>query len=695
MKRKIAAAFPVSFLMAWILSTGAMGAMATGLNLPVEHMEYLYLAFGIAALAGCVFALFKKGWIAALLAAAACFACLWQEFYLSMPIRALITRMSWIYDSAYGWGVLEFVGVNWRAVPLDLPLAVWGSFTAVSAARTMMQGRWLLLTMLLSLLPVCATVVVTNTVPQPLFVYLLMLGIILLLLTATVRRQNPAQGAKLTALTALPVALLLGLLFHLYPKDTYVNHSGDYLDQVVSLWQNTVSVSFDNTGLMDQTPATPNASATANLSRVGPRNTWSYAVMEAKADFSGTVYIRGQDFDVYDGTSWTAMEDRMETFGGIPSPFGSWVYDGELTLRTATPSNVLYLPYYPVDEQPLDGGRMKNTSNLREYSFGVRHPQVTNIVLMDAPVNTSINTGRYTNLSPDTRRWAVAYLQAHFSTSLLNDSPDCEVAQAIANHVRSSAVYNTNTPRMSGDYDDFAQWFLEEADTGYCVHFASAAAVLLRAAGIPARYVTGYMFTAQAGKTVEVTADQAHAWVEYYNENVNAWVVLEPTPADLRQEETQPPETEAEETDPPTEESTEEENEASRPDVERPTEEAEAEKVDLTWLWTALKWLLLPVGLWVANLLQYTLRRSLRRVGRRPNARALAYWADVENLCRFTKQAPPEELEFLAQKAKFSQHTLTKEELNAFRAWLTEERKKLKEKPWYVRFVYQYWLALW
>ena len=65
---------------------------------------------------------------------------------------------------------------------------------------------------------------------------------------------------------------------------------------------------------------------------------------------------------------------------------------------------------------------------------------------------------------------------------------------------------------------DFATWFLNESDTGYCVHFATAGTLMLRALGIPARYVTGYYATAYANQTVTVTTDNAHAWVEYYSD---------------------------------------------------------------------------------------------------------------------------------------------------------------------------------
>ena len=57
---------------------------------------------------------------------------------------------------------------------------------------------------------------------------------------------------------------------------------------------------------------------------------------------------------------------------------------------------------------------------------------------------------------------------------------------------------------MDLDSEDFAIWFLTEADTGYCIHFATAAVVLLRAAGIPARYVDGYVVNTQKDVPVEI-----------------------------------------------------------------------------------------------------------------------------------------------------------------------------------------------
>ena len=54
----------------------------------------------------------------------------------------------------------------------------------------------------------------------------------------------------------------------------------------------------------------------------------------------------------------------------------------------------------------------------------------------------------------------------------------------------------------------------------------------------------------------------------------------------------------------------------------------------------------------------------------------------------------PEALETLAQKAKFSQHTLTAEDLEQFAAYLTDARHQLEQKPLYLRLVYMYLYAV-
>lgn len=80
---------------------------------------------------------------------------------------------------------------------------------------------------------------------------------------------------------------------------------------------------------------------------------------------------------------------------------------------------------------------------------------------------------------------------------------------------------------------DLVDWFLFEQREGYCDYFASAMVVMLRAQGIPARWVRGYAggeFDADQG-LYTVRERVAHSWPEVYFPGFG-WERFEPTPAD-------------------------------------------------------------------------------------------------------------------------------------------------------------------
>lgn len=85
---------------------------------------------------------------------------------------------------------------------------------------------------------------------------------------------------------------------------------------------------------------------------------------------------------------------------------------------------------------------------------------------------------------------------------------------------------------------DFAEYFVFNSTQGYCSHFATAATLMLRAAGYPARYVEGYVLTQEdidradelGMDYVDINDTNAHAWVELYDP-VFGWFPYEATPA--------------------------------------------------------------------------------------------------------------------------------------------------------------------
>jgi transglutaminase-like putative cysteine protease len=92
-------------------------------------------------------------------------------------------------------------------------------------------------------------------------------------------------------------------------------------------------------------------------------------------------------------------------------------------------------------------------------------------------------------------------------------------------------AYSEQAPGNGSDDSSLSvmEAFLRER-RGYCVHFASAMAVMARTLGIPARVAVGFLpGTQREDGTWEVTVRDAHAWPELFFQGVG-WVRFEPTP---------------------------------------------------------------------------------------------------------------------------------------------------------------------
>ena len=108
-----------------------------------------------------------------------------------------------------------------------------------------------------------------------------------------------------------------------------------------------------------------------------------------------------------------------------------------------------------------------------------------------------------------------------------------EIISEILIYLDENVTYDEEFSSNGGT--DFVSFFLEKSARGYSVHYASAAALMLRYFGIPARYVEGYFLSAEeaaeyeSGEIIILTENHAHAWAEYYLEGVG-WVPFEVTP---------------------------------------------------------------------------------------------------------------------------------------------------------------------
>ena len=107
---------------------------------------------------------------------------------------------------------------------------------------------------------------------------------------------------------------------------------------------------------------------------------------------------------------------------------------------------------------------------------------------------------------------------------------DSEKIAAVIAWLRSGHAYTTRPPERPAGVDPVVD-FLFSQPAGHCEFFASAAVLLLRAAGVPARYVTGFRGGEwnPIGNYVAVRGERAHAWAEAFVAGVG-WTRVDATP---------------------------------------------------------------------------------------------------------------------------------------------------------------------
>lgn len=141
------------------------------------------------------------------------------------------------------------------------------------------------------------------------------------------------------------------------------------------------------------------------------------------------------------------------------------------------------------------------------------------------------------------------------ATASLKEKDVTEVVNELSEYYQKNIPY-TYQPGATPYKKDFINYFLNENKRGYCAHFASAATLIFRNLGIPARYVEGYAIDLNSSDedveslpkedtkqyyngynelknsgvvSVNVTDADAHAWVEVYVKN-KGWQVVDVTP---------------------------------------------------------------------------------------------------------------------------------------------------------------------
>ncbi len=675
-----------------------------------------------------------------------------REGSLEAHLEALLWNLGVYYDAAYGCGWIWWTEADHTGRPVTLALLAIGVVVGLLVSWVVFRRRPAVFAIVPSLLPLAVCLVVTDTEPSRLGILALVFGILMLVLTQTVRRRDAAAGDRLSALLAVPAAVALIVLFSAVPRqsamqaqlrENVTEWALNQAQRIATLPQVEGRLPEWAVQLLEKLGVEFSGldGGRVNLAATGTRSVFDIPVMEVTAGTGGTIYLREKSYAEYDGVSWAPAPDAWTEAFEI-DPEVAWETETwekqifRIRIRTRTTRSNLLLPYLPLTSEHLvlKGGRVENTRQTREYTMNYLSMRDSwkeewlfgQFEAVDGE-NTTISSGSSFETGTDSEElWM--YLQLPQSTrteaerfveELIphKDFQPVWCADKVGAMVQRCARYSLQPEGMPEGTEDFALWFLREADSGYCVHFATTAVVLLRALGIPARYVEGYAFETIPDATVLVTEKMAHAWAEYYVRGIG-WVVLEATPSDAIAEnipsqvtrpmpttaptETRPTTDPAQTSGPtsgtpaPTKPQPSGNSAGSVGSGQKPTEQQKPPRD-----WGILPQILETIGVVLAvavvGIGQSRLRLWLwrRRVRRRAaNGRGLLLGRRAGRMARSLGIPVPRALQELVQKAGFSQHTLTAEELAQFRGFLREGTQRLSRRRWYRRIWDRLVLAL-
>lgn len=352
------------------------------------------------------------------------------------------------------------------------------------------------------------------------------------------RRLNRALGIT-SALVAAGVLLLGIVIFFMIPR-----FSTGYLS-ALNLQPRLMTGFSDNVTLGEIGQIQKSSSVVMRI------------VVDGDSKLAQNIHWRGIALTTFDGTHWsTPVRDRNTVMpnsdGDYPLGFG--LYRGKFSplhytvlmeplatdaifiapraqsLRgrfgedAVQPNGPIHVPYLVIDQTGSVSNAAHNSIKIRYEGRSIL-PVTPASVLREAPsVYPSPIKEVYLQLPALDPR--IRALAEKTSSSAKNEY---DKAVSVQRYLISHYSYTLNLTGPATD-DPVAQ-FLFERKSGNCEYFASAMTVMLRAIGIPARYVTGFLpgeYNDVGGDYI-VRESDAHAWVEVFFPEYG-WITFDPTP---------------------------------------------------------------------------------------------------------------------------------------------------------------------
>ncbi|MBI5894724.1 MAG: transglutaminase domain-containing protein [Desulfobacterales bacterium] len=246
------------------------------------------------------------------------------------------------------------------------------------------------------------------------------------------------------------------------------------------------------------------------------------------------ILLREACYTAYERSTWYATHSGFEEVGPETDQ-SSWTIATaaadaqrvQIWMRLPKGQNLLKLP----------GGTFKlhdlNVARLDQNSLGaVRSESEAGLAVFQA----DYVPGQTYNRPPDETDLKIPAAEAPAIQTIaeklaLASKAKDEVLAALHAFFGQHFRYSLNLRGSESDGSDLAD-FLLHARAGHCEYFATATVLLLRTAGIPARYVSGYAAGEYSSLEDRIVVRQrhAHAWALAYVSG--KWVEVDTTPAD-------------------------------------------------------------------------------------------------------------------------------------------------------------------
>lgn len=382
----------------------------------------------------------------------------------------------------------------------------------------MHKKRDVIMVIYLCYFTVIAEFIWSQSIPIAIYIMacVLLISAAMMSLSQTEEYQNPFRTFKLSSLIVLQSIPLMLALFVLFPR-------------ISPLWSVPLQSSSARTGLSDS----------MSPGDIGNLITSDELAFRVKFDIENPrpaeLYWRAITLDRFDGREWTrGFNVEPQFLGAGDRDNRDWFDDIEYQGRSIdyniimepTDENWIYTLKIPqlIDDRMImrrdfQVDSIRNVS--QRFSYDMRS-------YLNSRLDSSLS-------QRELRRWRGLpdgnERSREFALNLREESGSDEafIQNVLAYYTGENFFYTLQPALLRGDPVDE---FLFNTREGFCEHYASSFTFLMRAAGIPARVVTGY----QGGEynpydeTLTVRQYDAHAWSEVWLDD-QGWVRVDPTAA--------------------------------------------------------------------------------------------------------------------------------------------------------------------